>query len=63
MNKLVLPKRLSSDTASTMYVKRNIYEAEGKFEEALECANNKLIIKSGDNPGLLKKYGERVEQT
>ena len=54
---------MSSDTAGTMYVKRNIYEAEGKFEEALECANNKLIIKSGDNPGLLKKYGERVEQT
>ena len=58
-----IAERLSSDTAGTMYVKRNIYEAEGKFEEALECANNKLIIKSGDNPGLLKKYGERVEQT
>lgn len=40
-------------------MKRNIYEAEGKFEEALECAENKLIDESGDNPALLEKYKER----
>lgn len=54
-----IAERLSSDTVGTIYVKRNIYEAEGKFEEALKCAKNKLIKESGDNPALLKKYDER----
>ena len=57
-----IAERLSSDTVGTIYIKRNIYEAEGKFKEALKCAENELIAEGGDNKALKKKYNQRVRQ-
>ena len=58
-----IAKGLNPKSIGTSYTRRNIYEAEGNFQKAFECANEELIKERGDNPKLLARYGERIEKT
>ena len=57
-----IAKGLNPKSIGTLYTRRNIYEAEGNFQKAFECANEELIKERGDNPKLLARYGERLKK-
>lgn len=49
-----IAEKLNPNVLGTLYVKRNIYEAEGNFEKAYEYAE--MIGSKGDNDTLIKIY-------
>ena len=57
-----IAKGLNPKSIGALYTRRNIYEAEGNFQKAFECANEELIKERGDNPKLLARYGERLKK-
>ena len=47
-------------SAGAWYTKRNIYEAEGNYAEAKNCAENEVIAGKGDNKYLPSEYDKRM---
>lgn len=46
----------------TMFIRRNIYEAEGKFKEAYESVDDKLIQNGDKNDKLRQEYKNRINE-
>ena len=52
---------LDSDAPGTIFIRRNIYEAEGNFAKAYKCVKNELIEENDKNDKLRKIYLERMQ--
>lgn len=57
-----IANNLDPDAPGTMFIRRNIYEADGKFEEAYKCVDEKLIKENDRNDKLRKRYKEKINK-
>ena len=59
-NQIDIALELDPKSAGALYTKRNIYEAEGNYAEAKNCAENEVIAGKGDNKYLPSEYDKRM---
>lgn len=57
-----IAKSLDSQSLGALFIERNIYEAEGKLEDAFKCAESGLLGDKGDNKDLKEIYDERINK-
>ena len=59
-NQIDIALELDPKSAGALYTKRNIYEAEGNYAEAKNCAENEVIAGKEDNKYLPSEYDKRM---
>lgn len=58
-----IAENLNPDAPGTMFIKRNICEADGNFEEAYKCVDEKLIKENDRNDKLRGRYKEEMKKS
>ena len=57
-----IAEELNPDAPGTVFIRRNIYEAEGNFVKAYECVGENLIKRNDKNAKLRNRYEEKIKQ-